>query len=933
MFFPPICAEIRFEERNLCLTNTMRAIKTLCLTTLCFLSAYFVRANHIYGADFYYEHVSGNSYRIIMDIYGDCGTSTPASFQNLYTTSPEIEIFNGSQRVSTIRLTLTGTPNEVTPVCSALLDSTRCKSTTSTIPGVTRFHYTAVYNLNGTSKNWHFKFEGTLPQGMKNAGRSSNLTNVNGISIIALDAFLDNSAGPNSSATFTTIPTPFYCVNTPQNYNPGAVDANKDSLYLSLVSAQVPAGNPPVIYISPATPTAPLATASGSFSFNNNTGQMSFTPSAVQRSLVVQQVDEYRNGVLVGTAMREMTVIVLANCNNNPLTIAIDSSSASIRNAAWVTGNAINICQGTDSVEFRIATSNPAKDTIEASITGLPAGVVANILKNHSPDPSIEIDWHLPGLAPGTYNFFVTYHTNSCPLNSVQTQAYTVTVIRPNTFSFKVLNPTNCIQKARVMFNISNGLVPRQVEIRQNGNLVSQVSDLSGLIIDSLAAGTYHISISSLHLSCPTLATFRIVDSGLYPNKPQIDSIFYCLNDPASAINAKADSGAILNWYAIDGAPMMGAPTPRTDSAGIFMWLVGQQMKTCKSLTDTLKVYVTRRPTSDFTLPASICAHDSATIQFSGAIGVGPILEYHWNWGDAETVVGTDQGPWKVRWYTPGKKTIKLTVSENRCSSAETQHELTVQPIPYAGFDISTSTCQFDTLFVRYNSKPHAGQIYAWSFQDADTAMETGQGPFTVRWHSAGKKRVSLMVDLNGCKDTRSAEVMIYPAPDAQILNAAGPVCVGDKIYLRASGGATYTWTPEDSLQYSASGELYAQILKPTQYKVQVRSEYGCADSAAIRYDVVEACCQFSYPNAFTPNGDGRNDRFRIVTHGNHIRYELSIFNNWGQRVYYGLDPEEGWDGTFRGKPCETGSYFYYLNATCYTGRQETQKGDLMLVR
>jgi gliding motility-associated-like protein len=88
-----------------------------------------------------------------------------------------------------------------------------------------------------------------------------------------------------------------------------------------------------------------------------------------------------------------------------------------------------------------------------------------------------------------------------------------------------------------------------------------------------------------------------------------------------------------------------------------------------------------------------------------------------------------------------------------------------------------------------------------------------------------------------------------------------------------------------------------------------------------------------SYPNAFTPNGDGRNDRFRIVTYGNQLRYELSIYNNWGQRVYYGLDAQEGWDGMFRGKPCEAGTYFYYLNATCFTGKQETHKGDLVLVR
>jgi gliding motility-associated-like protein len=69
------------------------------------------------------------------------------------------------------------------------------------------------------------------------------------------------------------------------------------------------------------------------------------------------------------------------------------------------------------------------------------------------------------------------------------------------------------------------------------------------------------------------------------------------------------------------------------------------------------------------------------------------------------------------------------------------------------------------------------------------------------------------------------------------------------------------------------------------------------------------------------------------VTYGNHLQYELSIYNNWGQRVYYGLDAKDGWDGKFNGKPCDIGTYFYYLNATCFTGYKETYKGTVMLMR
>jgi gliding motility-associated-like protein len=286
-----------------------------------------------------------------------------------------------------------------------------------------------------------------------------------------------------------------------------------------------------------------------------------------------------------------------------------------------------------------------------------------------------------------------------------------------------------------------------------------------------------------------------------------------------------------------------------------------------------------------------------------------------------------------VHWFSPGEKTIRLSVAENKCSSLEVEKTLIVKPRPFAGFYADFDVCQFDTLRVTYNTNPFGAQRYIWSFDGADIPAASGPGPYVLRWSKAGMKRVSLTVDLDGCSDTRSQDIRVMPVPDVRITNAPGPVCIGDKIYLKATGGDKYFWMPQDSILFTPDGSMYAQILKPTVYRVTAVSDYGCMDSAAITYGEVEPCCNFAYPNAFSPNGDGRNDRFRIVTHGNHLRYELSIYNNWGQRVYYGLDANEGWDGRFNGKPCDAGTYFYYLNATCFTGHTESHKGDSMLVK
>ncbi len=87
-------------------------------------------------------------------------------------------------------------------------------------------------------------------------------------------------------------------------------------------------------------------------------------------------------------------------------------------------------------------------------------------------------------------------------------------------------------------------------------------------------------------------------------------------------------------------------------------------------------------------------------------------------------------------------------------------------------------------------------------------------------------------------------------------------------------------------------------------------------------------------PTAFTPNGDGLNDVFRI---GN-IKYDrlddFSIYNRWGQLVYHNTyDPTQGWDGTFNGVKQDMGTYFYNIVITTPNGKTKNFKGEVILMR
>jgi gliding motility-associated-like protein len=87
-------------------------------------------------------------------------------------------------------------------------------------------------------------------------------------------------------------------------------------------------------------------------------------------------------------------------------------------------------------------------------------------------------------------------------------------------------------------------------------------------------------------------------------------------------------------------------------------------------------------------------------------------------------------------------------------------------------------------------------------------------------------------------------------------------------------------------------------------------------------------------PNAFSPNGDLRNDIFKLIN-ANYIDIiQFSIYNRWGEEVFSSRNPTIGWEGDFKGNPCEVGTYHYVVRYTClYTGKTDLLKGDVTLVR
>ena len=502
--------------------------------------------SHIFGVDLFYTSIGGNTYSVNLVIYGDCAGS---AFYTLSSAIPAIDIYNGNTYVSTLSLAVQPPNNgiEVTPVCPAQAGNTTCTNIANPVPGIKKFVYTANVILPSASPVWRFVFAGDMGGG-STAGRSGNITNVNSPSTtnIQLVDTLNNTLGTNSSAVYSTIPTPFFCISSPANYNPGAVDPNGDILSFSLVPAIDANTGSSVSYMLPYTATVPLGTSAGTFSFNSATGQLSFTPNILQEGLVVYNVREVTaGGVLKGTSQREMTLVVLSPCTNNPPIGNISAPSA----GTVVSSTQLNICSTAGLFNFQINPTDADGDSITMSVSGLPAGATFNITNNGYPAPHGTFQWNAATAAPGNYTFYINYLDHGCPIASSQSVAYVVTVLPVPAETVDVVSQATC--SSRAVFHITPGgsASPWSINVLQGATILHNFSSVTGIITDSLLPGTYTIRIYNPSLcykdTVITIAAPSLPSANIFTSPP------LCTNTPTGAISVTGTVGASPFQYAI----------------------------------------------------------------------------------------------------------------------------------------------------------------------------------------------------------------------------------------------------------------------------------------------------------------------------------------------------------------------------------------------
>jgi gliding motility-associated-like protein len=109
-------------------------------------------------------------------------------------------------------------------------------------------------------------------------------------------------------------------------------------------------------------------------------------------------------------------------------------------------------------------------------------------------------------------------------------------------------------------------------------------------------------------------------------------------------------------------------------------------------------------------------------------------------------------------------------------------------------------------------------------------------------------------------------------------------------------------------------------------------NQYGCRDTAFVIVDVDYTMVDM-VPNAFSPNGDGANDIFYVKNLKYQKLTEFRVFNRYGTEVFSTTNPEEGWDGNYKGVKQDIGVYNYLIRVAMPGGAVKVYKGDVTLVR
>ncbi len=233
---------------------------------------------------------------------------------------------------------------------------------------------------------------------------------------------------------------------------------------------------------------------------------------------------------------------------------------------------------------------------------------------------------------------------------------------------------------------------------------------------------------------------------------------------------------------------------------------------------------------------------------------------------------------------------------------------------------------------------------YNWNFGAGQTS--TAQNPQPCFATTANQIVKLTLTDANGCVNTATATVFIYPIPTADFDYLPKPVTIltpdvhfNNETYNALGGNIIYHWnfgdllTDTDTSVINSPSYLY-QLAGTYSVSLIATSANGCIDTI-IKNIVVEPDYALYVPNAFTPNGDGKNEVFKATGEGI-VSFTMNIFDRWGNNIFTSSSMDTGWNGSRHNKGGDIlmqDVYVWKIDLQTVTHQGKTYTGTVTLLK
>ncbi|MES2618331.1 MAG: gliding motility-associated C-terminal domain-containing protein [Bacteroidota bacterium] len=440
----------------------------------------------------------------------------------------------------------------------------------------------------------------------------------------------------------------------------------------------------------------------------------------------------------------------------------------------------------------------------------------------------------------------------------------------------------------------------------------------TGMFSPSIAGAGNHIIYFTLPGKCRD--TIRLRVNTLPIVKINGLSTFYCFRDTMIPLSLSPSGGTLTGKGIIDS-------TFHPRIAGTGNHTITYQYGTGKcinkdvidiSIGDTLKLNLSADKDT-------ICIGATVTLTTQSTGGSG-MYDLRWNSGQQNV---------SAIFVSPKVATLYTATLRDGCSdSVVKQHFVYVHPQLYSSSTTSTIQCYGNMGFIDLRMKNSGVFTYNWNTlppqQTAYIAAPVGN-----------TYKVNIKNTVTGCTYDTMVNIPGYKRIRAYFSFSPNDRCLYStnaelQIINLSEGGITGYWDFGDGtvLPYDPTTNpthLYDGLKENYKVKLEITNDGNCKDSFSVNICVIDTVT-IVMPTAFTPNNDGMNDVFKIES-TSLAKATMTIYNRWGEKVFFSDDPSIGWDGTYQGKICPTDYYVYYIS---YKGKKTAMrysKGVLFLIR